>query len=74
MSRRRKKPVQPTAWVDWSPAIAELFEPRILTAGAEPPARVRVFYGTQHWTVVAHFQRPDGFKVTSKLRIKRAGA
>ena len=70
MSRRHK--VKPAVWMDWTPEIAELFEPvRVLTRSMDAPRRVRVFYGLRHITVLAKFSNAEGLFATTKIKIAR---
>lgn|GEM_PF-6753575 len=69
--RRRRLPIIPTVWVDWDDSIAELFEPNALVRDLRSPARVRLYPGRDHTTLVARFAGENGARAVITMRIGR---
>lgn len=65
--RRKRRDRLPTVWLDWSPAVAQLFA--LVPADWRPPLRVRIRGGLQHATVSARFMTPCGHPSTARVRI-----
>lgn len=71
MARRKRNPA--ARWIDWSPALAELFRLAAIgpDGGWSPPAQVRVTLGQSRRTVSARFQAGDGRVMTARVRLAR---
>lgn len=73
MARRRTpgaRNARPAArWLDWSPALAELF--RLARGDWSPPAQVRLSGGLWRQTLSARFRAADGTVMTAKIRLVR---
>lgn len=69
MSRRKRKLLIPTVWLDWTPEIAALF--RLVPADWTPPEKVRVCGSAHRRTWSARFRTPEGRVNTARLRLER---
>ncbi|MFN3582588.1 hypothetical protein [Phenylobacterium sp.] len=67
---RRRRPLLPTVWLDWTPDIARLFA--LVPANWTPPLRVKVSGGLRHATVAARFRTPAGHVSTARVRLDEA--
>lgn len=76
MARRRRSGGSRPAnrWVDWSPAMAEVFGFGAFGSGWRAPAQVRVSPGRGRMTLSARFTNATGAEMTAKVRCARDGA
>jgi hypothetical protein len=73
MPKRPKGTPYRAYWADWTPAIAEMFEPMsILCLDMQPPARIRVYPGKRTLTLIAAFAADNGNRTTIKLKTGRS--
>lgn len=76
MARRRRSGGSRPAnrWVDWSPAMAEVFGFGQFESGWRAPAQVRVSPGYSRMTLSAKFTNAQGGEMSAKVRCARDGA
>ena len=70
--RRRSGGSRPAArWVNWSPAMAEVFGFSNFLDGWNAPAQVRVSPGCHRMTLSAKFTNGQGREMTARVRCAR---
>ena len=68
---RNKARGRKTIWLDWTPAIADLFD--LVPSAWAPPSKVRLTSGRDAGTLSARFVDPRGFPTTARLRLEFEG-
>jgi hypothetical protein len=71
MTKPRRTPARQTVWLDWRPALAELFE-RFAGEDWTPPRQVKALVGKTRRTIVyeARFRKADGAPVKLVTRVR----
>jgi hypothetical protein len=67
MARHRQRQRSKPYWIDWTPAVASLFD--LPPPHWTPPAKAKVHRAATHLTITARYMTPDGHPSTARARV-----